>query len=97
MLHHSVLTACCFVRNLHSQRAHYELLKSWFIPTRRNNSWEGESGVLVAFFSFFFSCLRKMYLHKEGSSDVCALKNAVMFFFFFLNSIKTRNSTLDFF
>ena len=35
-----------------------------------------------------------MYLHKEGSSDVCALKNAVVFCFFLKMQLKLEIALL---
>ena len=63
-------------RNLHSWRAHYELSKLiQFLSILRNNILEewGWGSFCILYSPFLF---QGIYLHREGFSDIHALKNA---------------------
>lgn len=97
----TLLTACCFVGNLHSWRAHCELFKVDLIYTHQEE--------------YRFGFLDDQYLHKETIFKyscteelllvlfwVCFLFCFVWFWFlgcwfvFFFNAVRTRSSTFTF-
>lgn len=78
------ITACCSVEKLAFLESPLQTVHGPFdLCPPEEIVGKGEGGVLNCFFPLFFSpSLIKMYLAQEGSSDIRALNNAVMFCFF---------------